>query len=60
MKGYRTLLVGLGMAVAPVALQYLVNVDWTQFVSPNSALIISGLLMMGMRLLTSTPPGSKY
>ena len=57
MKGFRTIAVGLAMAVLPVALTYLAGVDWTQYVSPNIALLISSTVMIGLRTVTTTPVG---
>ena len=57
MKGYRTILVGLAIAIAPAALNYLAGVDWTHLVNPTVALAISGAITVGMRLITNTPPG---
>lgn len=54
MKGYRTIAIGLVTAVAVPGLTYLAGVDWTQYVAPNTALIISGALMVVMRLVTTT------
>ncbi len=57
MKGYRTIAIGLAMAVIPPALTYLGGVDWTTAVGPNAAMVISGVLTIAMRLITSTPAG---
>jgi hypothetical protein len=57
MKGYRTIAVGLATAVLPVAITYLLGVDWTKAIGPNAALIVSGLLTVAMRFVTTTPPG---
>lgn len=54
MKGFRTVLTGLGIAVAPVALEYVAKIDWTQYVSPNVALVISGLTMVALRAVTTS------
>ncbi len=54
MKGFRTVLTGLGIAVAPVALEYVAKIDWTQYVSPNVALVISGLTMVALRAITTS------
>lgn len=59
MKGFRTVAVGLGMAVGVPALQFLGGVDWTQYLPSQYAPIVAGLIMIGMRLLTNTQPGSK-
>ena len=57
LKGYRTYIVGLLMVVAPPALTYLVGLDWTKLVGPNAAVIVAGLLTIGLRSITTTPPG---
>lgn len=59
MKGFRTLIVGLGLAVGVPALQFLGGVDWTQYLSPQYAPIAAGVVMIAMRLMTSTGIGSK-
>jgi hypothetical protein len=59
MKGFRTVITGLGIAVAPVALEYVAKIDWTQYVSPNIALVISGLTMVALRAITSSGIFSK-
>jgi len=59
MKGFRTIIVGLGMAIGVPALQFLGGVDWTQYFPPQYAPIVTGVLMIGMRLLTDTKTGSK-
>jgi len=59
MKGFRTFAIGMGIAIGPPALEYLAKLDWTQYVSPNTALMISGLLMVAMRAVTSSGIFSK-
>ena len=59
MKGFRTILVGLGMAIGAPALQFLGGVDWTQYFPPQYAPIAAGIIMIGMRLITNTQTGSK-
>lgn len=54
-KGWRTFLWGLFLAVAVPGLTYAAGVDWTQFVSPNTALIISGVVTIALRFVTNTP-----
>lgn len=58
-KGFRTIIVGLMLAVAPSALDYLVNVDWNVMLGPKGALAVSGVLMIVLRLVTNTPVGKK-
>ena len=55
LKGMRTIGVGILVAVVPAAVTYLIGVDWTQYVGPNAALIISGALTIAMRVVTTTP-----
>ncbi|SDR10002.1 hypothetical protein SAMN05444161_1637 [Rhizobiales bacterium GAS191] len=59
LQGFRTFAVGLTLAVAPSALSYLSGLDWNQHVGATGAFFVSGLLMLAMRFVTSTPPGSK-
>jgi hypothetical protein len=59
LKGYRTFAVGFGLAVAPSALSYLSGIDWNRHVGATGAFFVSGLLMLAMRFVTSSPPGSK-
>ncbi len=57
LKGFRTVLMGLAIAVAPAALTYLAGVDWTSLVGPNAAMAIAGGITIAMRILTTTPVG---
>ena len=59
MKGYRTIAVGAAMAVLPPLVTYLLGIDWTSIVGANAAMVISGVLTIGMRLVTTTPAGQK-
>ena len=59
MKGFRTVIVGLAMAVVPTALQYLAGLDWTQYVPAQYVPIVAGVVMIAMRAFTSTSIGSK-
>ncbi|HMN71806.1 MAG TPA: lysozyme [Rhodoblastus sp.] len=57
MKGYRTILVGLALAIGPGALQYLGAVDWSALLGPSAAFFVSGALAILMRCVTTTPVG---
>ncbi len=59
LKGWRTIAVGLIVAIGPVALQFLAGVNWTTVVSPTYAPVIVGAIMIGMRAITNTSPGQK-
>ena len=58
LKGFRTIIVGLGIAVAPSALSYLAGVDWS-FLGANGAFAVSGVIMVLMRFVTTTKVASK-
>jgi GH24 family phage-related lysozyme (muramidase) len=57
MKGYRTLAVGLALAILPAALDYLGAVDWSALIGPTGAFFVSGLVAIAMRAVTTTPVG---
>jgi hypothetical protein len=59
MKGYKTVVFGLVLAIAPAALTYLAGVDWTSLgISPSAAAAI-GLAIIGLRSVTDTAMGKK-
>lgn len=59
MKGYRTIIVNGLLAICPVALDYLAGVDWTQYMSPQTALVFVGIVNIALRAITTTPMGKK-
>lgn len=55
MKGFRTVIFGLMVAVVPAALTYLGGVDWTAFgINPMLAGAL-GAAIIALRAITSTP-----
>ena len=57
LTGWRTFIVGAVVAVGPTLLSYLGGIDWTKLgLTTNVATIISGVLMVGLRAITTTPP----
>lgn len=58
MKGYRTLALNGLLVVGTAALTWIVGVDWTSYVSPSTALIVTGAANLLLRLVTSTPVGA--
>lgn len=58
LKGFRTIIVGLGVALLPQALSYLAGVDWS-FLGAQGAFFVSGLIMVAMRFVTTTKVGVK-
>lgn len=56
MTGYRTIILGFLLAIGPVGLGYLAHVDWS-FLPSWAAFAISGVIMMLMRYVTTTPVG---
>ena len=59
LKGWRTVIIGLVVATAPSAISYLADIDWTQYVGPNAALFISGMIAVAMRCVTTGPVGKR-
>lgn len=57
LKGWRTLAGGGVIAVLPGILNALLAVPWTEYVPADVALIIAGLLMIGLRFVTNSPVG---
>ena len=57
MKGYRTILIGLVLAIGPAALQFLGAVDWSALIGPTGAFFVSGVVAILMRFVTTTPVG---
>lgn len=59
LKGFKTVLFGLAAVVLPVGLTYLAGVDWTQYIGPNAALAVTGIITIALRIVTNTPVGQK-
>ena len=57
MKGYRTILMGALMVIAPPLLNYLAGIKWSDFVSADTAFMISGVIAIALRVVTTTPIG---
>lgn len=57
MKGYRTVLVNLGIAVGTAASSALLNFDWVHQVGPTAAMVIVSLINIGLRAVTNTGIG---
>lgn len=59
LKGWKTVLFGLLVAIAPPAVTYLGGVNWTSIgISPAVAGVI-GAIIIGLRAVTNTAIGSK-
>lgn len=58
LKGWRTVAIGLGLALIPAALQSLAIVDWTPLLGASGAFFVSGMIQIAMRYFTTTPIGS--
>ena len=59
MKGWRTIAFGLFVAIGPAAVTYLGGVDWTSLgIAPGVSAAI-GLVIVGLRAITSTAIGAK-
>lgn len=59
LKGWKTVVFGLAVAVVPAGLTYLADLDWTHFVNPNIAALITGLITIALRAVTDTSIGTK-
>ena len=55
MIGLRTIAVGLLMAVIPVVTQYFGAVDWNSVLPAPWSFVAASVVMVIMRLVTSTP-----
>lgn len=58
MKGYKTLLFGLLLAIGSPGLHYLAGVDWTALFGPVWSGVIAGVLSIALRIVTDTPIGT--
>lgn len=59
LKGWRTLLWNVGVVSAVAAATYLAGVDWTQYVSPSTAMFVTAGVNVLLRFLTDTKVGVK-
>lgn len=57
MKGWKTVLFGLLLAIGAPAFHYLAGVDWTAIAGPVWGPIIVGAIVIGLRAITTTPVG---
>jgi small neutral amino acid transporter SnatA (MarC family) len=56
LKGWKTIIFGLIMVVAPAAFNYLGVIDWQSLgISPGTSAIIGGIII-ALRAVTNTPP----
>jgi len=56
-KGYKTLIFNGAVVVGSAGLAWVAGVNWTEYVSPTTALLITSAANIGLRFLTSTPIG---
>lgn len=59
MTGFRTLIANGLMVVIVALLHWATGIDWTQYVSPTVALVLAGVVNIGLRLITTTKVGKK-
>jgi len=57
MKGWRTLLLNGAIVIGTGALTWAAGVNWSEYVSPATAVIVTAAVNMGLRLVTNTPVG---
>jgi len=58
MKGFRTLLINAGVVALVAVLHFLIGLDWTAYVSPQTGVVIVAIANMVLRLITDTPVGT--
>lgn len=58
MKGFKTIAIGAAMVVLPPLLSYLAAINWSDYVSSQVAMMISGMIMIALRIVTTTPVGT--
>ena len=59
MKGWKTIIFNALIVGLTAMLQFAVDVNWKDIVSPEMALIIVSILNIGLRFVTTTPIGKK-
>lgn len=59
MKGWRTVLWNAVIVGGGAVGTYLAGIDWTQYLSPTAALIVTAVVNVGLRIVTKTPVGVK-
>jgi len=55
MTGYKTLVWNAILVVVGALLPYLAGIDWTQYVSPQVAVIVVAVINVALRLVTTGP-----
>ena len=55
MSGYKTVIFNGLIAMVVALLTYVVGVDWQQYVSESTAIIILAVANLGLRIFTTTP-----
>ena len=59
MKGFRTLILNAVIVIVGALLPWAAGIDWTQYVSAQTAALIVGGLNIALRCWTTTPVGTK-
>lgn len=57
MKGWRTLVLNGAIVIGTAGLTWAASVNWSEYISPSTAVIVTAALNMGLRLITNTPVG---
>jgi hypothetical protein len=55
LQGVKTLAIGAGLSVLPTLAEFVMKINWDEVVGTKYAFMVSGIVMMGMRLITKTP-----
>lgn len=57
MKGWRTLILNGAIVIGTAGLTWAASVNWSEYISPSTAVIVTAALNMGLRFVTNTPVG---
>lgn len=55
MTGFKTILWNVLVLAAGAVVPYMAGIDWTQYVSPTAAVIVTAVVNVALRMVTSTP-----
>lgn len=56
LKGFKTVLIGAGLAILPTLTDYAAGVDWS-FLGAKGGMFVGGVVMILLRMVTTTPMG---
>lgn len=57
MKGWKTLAFNGAIVIGSAGLSWVAGVNWSEYVSPTTALLLTSVANIGLRMMTNTPVG---